>query len=213
MINKVKKIIRCLFLIIILFVLFFFSINCYIINFWDKFIYKQAILPNNRIWLVLWAWINNNSHPTDILKDRLDTAIEVYKNKTISKIIVSWDNSTINHNEPLVMEKYLILNWVSKEDIFKDHAWFDTYDSIYRAKVIFQVEKMIIFTQKYHLYRALYISNKLWIDSYWIATDKHTYLDIRKFKSREMLSRIKAFFEIEILDSKPKFFWDKLKIN
>ena len=171
MIYKITQNIRYLFLIMILFFLSFFAINHYVISFWEEFIYKKDLLTWNRIWLVLWAWIKNNSYPSDILRDRLDVAIDSYNGNIISKIIVSWDNSKINHNEPEVMEKYLIDKWIPKENIFKDHAWFDTYDSIYRANAIFWVENMIIFTQEYHLYRALYISNRLWINSYWIITD------------------------------------------
>ncbi len=211
--NSIIQNVRYLFLIIILLSLSFFTINYYVISFWEKFLYPKNSKLDLKVWLILWAWIKNNSQPSDILKDRLDTWVEAYKNKLISKIIVSWDNSKINYNEPEVMEKYLLKKWVLKKDIFKDYAWFDTYDSIYRAKNIFWVKKMLIFTQKYHLYRALYISNNLWIDSYWMVSDKHIYLNMIWFKFRELFSRVKAFLEVEILKSKPKFLWKKIKIN
>ena len=213
MFDKFIQNIRYLFLIIILVLLSFFSINYYIINFWWNFIYNWDLKLENKVWLVLWAWIKNNTYPSDILKDRLDVAIESYNKNIISKVIVSGDNSKINHNEPEVMQKYLIEKGVLKSDIFKDHAWFDTYDSIYRAKAIFDVKEMIIFTQEYHLYRALYIWNKLWIKTYWITTDNHKYIHIVSFKSRELFSRIKAFFEVELLKSTPKFLWEKIDIN
>jgi vancomycin permeability regulator SanA len=188
-------------------------INFYILNYSKDYFININSLEKSKVWLVLWAWIKYNKEPTDILKDRLQTAFEAYKSWKIKKIIVSGDNSKIYHNEPEVMEKYLLNLWVNKNDIFKDYAWFDTYDSIYRAKEIFWVKKLIIFTQEYHLYRALYIANRLWINSFWIATNRHNYILIKKFKSREFLSRIKAFFEVEILKTKPKFLGEKIEIK
>jgi len=207
------KIIKILLVLFISIMFFTVLINSYIIKIWISHIKKIDNLNNWNIWLILGAWIKYNRQPTDILKDRLYTAYLAYKNKKISKIIVSWDNSKVYHNEPEVMEKYLVKLWVKKEDIYKDYAWFDTYDSIYRAKEIFWVKNLVIFTQEYHLYRALYIANKLWINSVWIISDRHEYLAIDRFKLREFFSRVKAFFEVELFKSKPKFLGEKIEIK
>jgi vancomycin permeability regulator SanA len=120
----------------------------------------------------------------------------------------------LNYNEPDAMKKYLVTLWVKKEDIYPDYAWFDTYDSMFRVGEIFSVKKIVVFTQEYHLYRALYISNKLWIESVWIISDRHKYLWIVRYKAREVLSRIKAFIEIEILKSEVKYKKDiKIEIK
>jgi vancomycin permeability regulator SanA len=209
----VLKIIKILLVIFLSIIFLSISINFYILNYSKNYIKTIDKVENTKVWLVLWAWIKYNKEPTDILKDRLKIAFQAYNKWKIKKIIVSGDNAKIYHNEPEVMEKYLIKLWVDKNDIYKDYAWFDTYDSIYRAKEIFGVKKLVIFTQNYHLYRALYIANKLWIKSYWISTNMHEYVLIKKFKSREFFSRIKAFFEVEILKSKPKFLWEKIEIK
>jgi len=211
--NLVQKLIKILLIFFVSIIFLSIFINFYVINFWTKYIKKIDNLDKKYVWLVLWAWIKYNKEPTDILKDRLYTAYLAYINKKISKIIVSWDNSKVYHNEPEVMEKYLVDLWVKKEDIYKDYAWFDTYDSIYRSKEIFWVKDLVIFTQEYHLYRALYIANKLWINSEWVVSDRHEYLAIDRFKLREFLSRIKAFFEVELFKPKPKFLGEKIKIN
>ncbi len=209
-----KKFFKIIIGLIILIWIFFVWINIYIINFSKDYILDLKKLDNSRkIALVLWAWIKTNKKPTDILKDRLNTAFLAYKSWKIKKIIVSWDNSKIYHNEPEVMRHYLVDLGVKKTDIYNDYAGFDTYDSIYRAKEIFQAKKIVIFTQKYHLYRAIYISHMLWIDSVWVISDKHKYLKINYFKFREFFSRIKAFFEAWILKSKPKFLWKKIEIK
>ena len=205
MFKKSIQNIRYFILLILLLFIVIMAINSYIINFSKEKILSIDEIKNYKIWLVLGASVRPNWEPSDILADRLKTSYEAYKAGKISKIIVSWDNMKLNYNEPDAMKSYLVKLWVNKEDIYSDYAWFDTYDSMYRAKEIFSVDKLIIFTQEYHLYRALYISNKLWIDSIWIISDKHIYLWIVRYKAREILSRIKAFLEIEILKSETKY--------
>jgi vancomycin permeability regulator SanA len=104
--------------------------------------------------------------PSDILKDRLDTAYDAYKAGKIKKIIVSGDNRKVDYNEPDNMKKYLISLGVNPKDIQPDYAGFDTYSSLYRAREIFQVKKVILFTQDFHLKRALYIGKRLGIKTY-----------------------------------------------
>ncbi len=205
--------IRYLLLILILIIISIITINYYIVSFWESKIVKLDSINNYKVWLVLWASVRPNWIPSDILADRLKTGYEAYSLWKISKIIVSGDNRKLNYNEPEAMKKYLLKLWAKQNDIYLDYAWFDTYDSIYRAREIFSVNKMIIFTQEYHLYRALYIANKLWIESVWIVSDKHNYLWIINYKTREIFSRIKAFFEIEILKTKPKFLGEKIEIK
>ena len=164
-------------------------------------------LPNNDIWLVFWASVKRNLEPSDILKDRLQVAWEAYKKWKIKKIIVSGDNSKNYYNEPLAMEQYLVKLWVIQDDIYLDYAGFDTFDSLYRAKHVFGVEKLTLFTQDFHLKRALYISKRLWIETYWIETNLHKYVHDSYNARREVLARVKAFLDIEINNSKPKFLW------
>jgi len=211
--SKIFKYLQYFFVIIIVIIIFFFLINIYILIYSKSSIININSWEKSNVWLVLWAWIIYNKEPTDILKDRLKMAFQAYNIWKINNIIVSGDNSKVYHNEPEVMEKYLIDLWVNKNNIYKDYAWFSTYDSIYRAKEIFWVKKLIIFTQEYHLYRALYIAKRFGIKSFGITTNSHIYLAIQKFKRREFFSRIKAFFEVEILKTKPKFLGEKIEIK
>jgi len=170
-------------------------------------------LPNIRVWLVFGASVKRNWDPSDILKDRLIVTYNAYNKWKIKKIIVSWDNSKPNYNEPAAMEKYLIKLWVKKEDIYLDFAGFDTYDSIYRAKHIFWVEKIILFTQDFHLKRAMYISKKLWFETYWVETNLQEYLAKNYNNRREVLARIKAFLDVDINGSNPKFLWEPVDMS
>ncbi len=96
-----------------------------------------------------------------MLRDRLLTGIELYKNGAAKKIIMSGDHGSSDYDEVNIMRRFALENGVREEDIFMDHAGFSTYDSIYRAKNIFEAENIITVSQKYHLYRALYIASVL----------------------------------------------------
>jgi len=170
-------------------------------------------LPNIRVWLVFGASVKRNWEPSDILKDRLIVTYNAYNKWKIKKIIVSWDNSKSNYNEPAAMKKFLVKLWVKKEDIYLDFAGFDTYDSIYRAKHIFWVKKIILFTQDFHLKRAMYISKKLWFETYWMETNLQEYLAKNYNNSREILARIKAFLDVDINGSNPKYLWEPVDMS
>lgn len=208
-----KKKLIIFFIILILVIFFITWVNLYVLSFSKDSYYKNVDdLDKVYVWLVFWASVIWKNKPSDILKDRLDVAFEAYKKNKIEKIIVSWDNSIKNYNEPIVMQKYLIKVWVDLDDIYLDYAWFDTYDSLYRAKEIFWVNDIVLFTQWFHLKRAIYIAKKLWISVYWVETDLHIYKNENYNNRREIFARVKAFLNIEIFKPKPKYLWDTIEI-
>jgi SanA protein len=205
-----------LLIVLLLFIIVIESItliNFYVLSFSNNNYFKKVDnLEQKYVGLVFWASVIWKDKPSDILKDRLDVAFEAYEKNKIERIIVSWDNSISHYNEPIVMQKYLINLWVDVDDIYLDYAWFDTYDSIYRAKEIFWVDEIILFTQDFHLKRAMYISEKLWIKTYWVETNLHKYVFDDYNNRREILARVKAFLDVEIFKSKPKFLGDSIEI-
>ena len=151
--------------------------------------------------------------PSPMLEDRLLKGKELYENGISKKIIVSGDHGKKDYNEVGVMKKYLIDNGIPSEDIFMDHAGFSTYDSIYRLKEIFEAKKVVIVTQKYHLYRALYIASKLGIEAYGIEADNIPYPFINiKNEIREVLARDKDFFKL-IFKPKSKYMGEPIDIH
>ncbi len=168
-----------------------FSINNYFSNVWE-------LTWNHQTWLVFWARILDNIAPSDILKDRLQVAYETYDSWKISQILVSWDRTEVYYNEPEVMKNYLVELWVDEIDIMLDYSWFDTYDSLYRAKNTFWITDVVLFTQWFHLKRAMYISKRFWIKTYWVETNLQEYLRDDYNNYREIFARIKAFLEVEI---------------
>lgn len=208
-----KKKITIFSVFIVLLILFIVWVNYYVLSFSSQnYFYDLDWLDDKYLWLVFWASVINNKYPSDILKDRLKVAYDAYNNWKIKKIIVSWDNSKINYNEPEVMKNYLVSLWVKTDDVYLDYAWFDTYDSLYRAREIFDATEIVLFTQDFHLKRAMYIWNKLWLKVYWVETNLQKYVKENYNNRREVFARIKAFFEIEIFKNKPRYLWDKVYI-
>lgn len=143
--------------------------------------------------IVLGCGINPNGKPSDMLRDRLNFAIEIYKNGGAPKLLMSGDHGRVGYNEVGVMKQYAIDNGVPSEDIFMDHAGFSTYETMYRAKEIFKASKVIVVTQEYHLYRGMYNAEKLGMETYGVASDVYWYQNEFYRETREVVARCKDF--------------------
>ena len=161
--------------------------------------------------LVLGASIKNNK-PSKMLEDRLKKAIELYDRGVAPKILVSGDHEYNDYDEVNVMKNYLKENGIPSEDIFMDHAGLSSYDSIYRAKKIFKANKVIIVTQKYHLYRSLYIAKTIDLQAYGISADKQKYFGQTKRDIREFAARVKDFFKC-ILRPAPTYLGEVISLK
>lgn len=211
---KLNKILTCLIILLITGISIILSINFYVILSTKKQIVEITDLKNNNEYdciIVLGAGIWGDK-PSPMLQDRLDEAIKLYKEGIAPKIIMSGDNGQEGYDEVNVMKTYAIENGIPSEDIFMDHAGFSTYESIYRAKEIFQVKKAIIVTQKYHLYRALHISNGLNIETYGIGADPRKYSGQIFRELREILARNKDFVQT-IFKIKPTYLGESIPVN
>ena len=161
--------------------------------------------------LILGAGIWGN-RPSYMLEDRLLEGANLYNKKIAPKIIVSGDHGKEEYNEVKVMKDFLIAKGIPSNDIFMDHAGFSSYDSMYRAKDIFKVKKLVIVTQKYHLYRSLYIAKKLQLKAYGIKADRRKYRKQTYRELREIFARNKDFFKC-ILKPKSKCLGEEIPIT
>lgn len=194
-------------------VLFTLLINFLIVFNSKKHIYKtQTNLPEKQTALILGAKVHSDGRLSDILRDRAQTALELYNNKKVQKILISGDHGRENYDEVNAIKDFLLEKKVNPKDIFLDHAGFDTYDSLYRARDIFKVNSLIIVTQEFHLARSIYIAKSLNIDAVGMKADKQNYWGIQRSKAREILARVKAFFNVA-LHSKPKFLGNEIPIT
>lgn len=150
--------------------------------------------------------------PSPMLEDRLQEGIKLYQNNVSDKIIMSGDHGREEYDEVNIMKKYAIENGVPSENIFMDHAGFSTYESIYRAKDIFKAKKVVIVTQKYHLYRALYIAKQLGLEAYGVGADPRQYVGATYRELREIIARNKDFIKC-ILKPEPTYLGDTIPVS
>ncbi len=150
--------------------------------------------------------------PSLMLSYRLDKGEEIYQLLN-TKLILSGDHGTEKYDEVNVMRDYILEKGIDRKDIFLDHAGFTTYDSIYRAKYVFNAKKIVIVTQKYHLYRALYIAHALNIDAIGVEANEIPYKSIMlKNEIREIFSRDKNFIKC-ILKPKSKYLGEMISLE
>lgn len=162
--------------------------------------------------LVLGAGVWDGGRPSHMLEDRLLQGIELYKRGASDRLLMSGDHGRKEYDEVNVMKKFAIERGIPSQHIFMDHAGFSTYESIYRARDIFLANKIIIVTQKYHLYRALYTAEKLGLDAYGVASDPRQYIGQEIRELRELLARVKDFFYV-IIKPEPTFLGETIPVS
>lgn len=162
--------------------------------------------------LVLGCQVKNNGVPSDMLADRLRRGVELYDAGVAPKLLMSGDHGRTDYNEVGAMKQYAMNTGIPSADIFMDHAGFSTYESMYRAKHIFEADKIIIVTQQYHLHRALHIARSLGIEAYGVAADYRAYSGQTARDVREVLARVKDF-GTSILHPKPTFLGNVIPIS
>ena len=162
--------------------------------------------------LVLGCKVKENGVPSDMLADRLATGVALQQAGVSAKLLMSGDHGQDEYNEVAVMKQYAIEKGVASSDVFMDHAGFSTYDSVYRAKEIFEAKKILIVTQEYHLYRALYVAEELGMEAYGVAADTRTYFGQAKRDVREVLARVKDFFMV-CVQAKPVYLGEVIPLS
>lgn len=140
---------------------------------------------------------------SDALTDRLETAVELYQAGKVNKLLLTGDNRFAHYNEPAVMAQYAQARGIPSEDLVLDYAGRRTYDSCYRAKAIFGVERAILVTQEFHLPRALFLCDRIGLDSIGIVADRHRYIYARWYRLREILALVRAWLDVSLLHPVP----------
>jgi SanA protein len=154
--------------------------------------------------LILGVGVWEGGRPSYMLEDRLLQGIELYENGASDRLLMSGDHGRKEYDEVNVMKQFAIERNIPSEHIFMDHAGFSTYESMYRARDVFKADKIIVVTQEYHLYRALYIAEKLGLEAYGVASDPRQYVGQQYRELREILARVKDFFNV-IIKPKPTY--------
>ena len=209
-----RKLIRTFLLLGFIGILAVAAINIFIVSYSAKYTLttqQAAQLGDVDCIMVLGCGVRGDS-PSPLLADRLQRGVEVFDAKTSAKILMSGDHGQVGYDEVNVMKQYALDCGIAESDIFMDHAGFSTYESMYRAKEIFGVDKMIIVTQKYHLSRALYIARSLGIEAYGVASDYRNFSGQFYRDCREVLARVKDMFTT-IIQPKPTYLGPSIPIS
>lgn len=191
-------------------------IGIFILYLYMEFAYNSAIkpvadLPAADAVLVFGALVYSDQQVSEVVAKRLNVGAQVYKSGKAPKIIVSGDHGRKDYDEVAAMKNYLLALDIPPDDIFLDHAGFNTYDSIYRAKEIFAIQNVILVTQEIHLKRAMYIADQLGLKASGAIAPPYTG-EIMLQRIREIGARCKAFIQAGILKPEPKFLGEKIPV-
>jgi len=173
---------------------------------------QAAQLENVDCILVLGCAVREGGEPSAMLHDRLQRGVELYNAGAAPKLLMSGDHGQDNYDEVHTMKQFAITEMIPSSDVFMDHAGFSTYESIIRARDVFQAEKIIIVTQEYHLYRALFLAEKLGVEAYGVAADYREYSGQSMRELREILARAKDLV-YSYLEPAPTYGGDVIPIS
>ncbi len=188
------------------------GINFYVKNSAEKYILTpESVEKDYDCILVLGCGVNGDT-PSHMLEDRLLQGVELYKNGASKKMLMSGDHGRKNYDEVNVMKGFAQDRGVASEDIFMDHAGFSTYESMYRARDIFRAEKILIVTQDYHLYRAIYDARALGLDAYGVASNPRSYMGQTYRDLREILARNKDFV-FSVIQPEPTYLGEAIPVQ
>lgn len=212
MIKKLSKIGKFLFLFVVVGIIVVFSVDFWVMSTTKDQIRSVSDVVNADCILVLGAGVWDDNQPSPMLRDRLERSVELFDAGVAPYLVMSGDHGQKNYDEVNVMKDYAKNAAIDSNLIYMDHAGFSTYESLYRLKYIFEAEKVIIVTQKYHLYRALYIANALGLDAVGVAANEIRYggQTIRDF--REILARNKDFF-VSLFKPKPTYLGEPIPLG
>jgi len=167
--------------------------------------FSQESVPAQRVAIVFGAEVKKDGTPSVILKDRVETAVELYKNGKVEKLLMSGDNRYVDYNEPESMRQYALTLGVPDADIVLDYAGRRTYDTCYRAKEIFGVDSAILVTQGFHMPRSLFLCDSFGIDAVGVEADHYYYLKRSRliWNTREILATVQSVLDVYLLKPLP----------
>lgn len=215
--NFFKKVVLSFITILILTIFFIAGINIYICQSVSSYIYDNPDdIPEKYTVIVPGAAVVGNKSVSFVLRDRIEGAMTLIDSGKCQKFLVSGDHGTKEYDEVNASRKYVLnMHNIDESIIFMDHAGFSTYETMYRARDVFCVEDCCIVTQKFHVYRAVYIARKMGLNAVgYIAPEinefgKKSHLT---WEVREVLARVKAFFDL-LFQTKPTYLGDQIPIT
>lgn len=210
-----SRVLRQLFYILLLVILFVVVSNVWIVNSTSEKVYSHYdSLTNHQVALVLGtSHLLTTGAPNPFFANRMETAAALFKDGKVKHFIVSGDNRTKYYNEPLEMKRALVKLGIPSSAITLDYAGLRTLDSVVRSKEIFGQEEITIVTQTFHCYRALFISEYYGIDAVAYVANEPSAEMTEKVHWREYLARAKAVLDLYVLKTSPRHLGQKEPIQ
>ena len=195
--RKVLKILSIAVVIGLIFVLIGACINLYVVHTGGKRIYSVKAMRGSHAdcILVLGAGLKPDGSPSDMLRDRLSFACDLWEEGVSDTVLISGDRASESYDEVTAMKNYLLAHGVPEEAILEDPMGYSTSESLIRAKEVYGYENIVVVTQRYHLYRALYVAEKIGLDAKGVNSDPFTYRGQFLRDMREFAARVKDFFK------------------
>jgi SanA protein len=166
---------------------------------YDRLVWTDVSEATSRpVAIVFGAGIRPDGRLSPMLRDRMDTAIDLYRAGLVHKLLVSGDNRFVNYNEPGRMYDYAVAQGLPPEDVVRDYAGRRTYDTCYRASAIFGVSRAILVTQRFHLPRALFTCRGLGIDAMGFSADRRIYFSNPYYRARDAVATLRAWWDVAI---------------
>lgn len=170
-------------------------------------------LPHCQVAVVLGAGLRPSGEPSPVLADRLEAGIELYRAGRVDKLLLSGDHGQHTYDEVNAMRRHMVDAGIPPDDVFLDHAGFRTFDTMYRARDVFGVERAIVVTQRFHLARSVYTARALGIEAWGYAADRRRYAYARRNALREILARARAFLDLHLRSTRPRYLGPPIPIT
>lgn len=175
-------------------------------------VFELAEVPAHQVAIVFGAGVRPDGTLGAPLADRVLTAVQLYRAGKVRKLLMSGDNGSASYNEPQAMLAYAVAHGVPRRDVVLDYAGVHTYETCYRARAVFDVQRAVLVTQRYHLARSIFTCQGLGIDVVGVPADRQLYRRRLWYRMREQVSRAVAFVRVRITRPRPRFVGPKVPI-
>jgi SanA protein len=172
-----------------------------------------AEVPYRPVAIVPGARVYASGNPSPVLEDRLATALELYRRGAVRRILVTGDNGAATYDEVTVMKRWLVARGVPDEHVVRDHAGFRTLDSMVRAVKVFQVERAVVCTQRFHLARSMFLARRYGLDAVGAEADRRPYPKALRDALREVAARAVAVSDVFITRRRPRFLGEQIPLE
>jgi vancomycin permeability regulator SanA len=174
---------------------------------------NAASVPRAPVAIVLGAGLTPDGRPSPMLADRVDTAVALYRDGRVDRLLMTGDNSRVGYDEVTAMKERAVSLGVPAAQVNLDYAGFRTYDSAYRARAVFGVESAVFVTQRYHLPRALYLARSFGIEATGLAAGRDRYPRQDYYNLREFVALAASWYEVNVTRPLPRYLGDPVDLE